>query len=74
MTLRSQETRAVIVGIETYGAGTPWELNGPALDACRFAGMTAGLVAEGVGTLGALQDFDATVAAMDRYEPAIDPA
>jgi sugar/nucleoside kinase (ribokinase family) len=44
------------------------------LDACRFASMTAGLVAEGVGTLGALQDFDATVAAMDRYEPAIDPA
>ena len=37
------------------------------LDACRFAGMAAGLVAEGVGTLGALQDFDATVAAMDRY-------
>jgi sugar/nucleoside kinase (ribokinase family) len=44
------------------------------LDACRFAGMTAGLVAEGVGTLGALQDFEATVAAMDRYAPAIEPA
>ncbi len=44
------------------------------LDACRFAGMTAGLVAEGVGTLGALQDFDATVAAMDRYGLAIEPA
>jgi sugar/nucleoside kinase (ribokinase family) len=44
------------------------------LDACRFAGMTAGLVAEGVGTLGALQDFDATVAAMDRYALAIEPA
>jgi len=43
------------------------------LEACRFAGMTAGLVAEGVGTLGALQDFEATVAAMDRYGPAIDP-
>jgi sugar/nucleoside kinase (ribokinase family) len=42
------------------------------LEACRFAGMTAGLVAEGVGTLGALQDFDATVAAMDRYEPAVE--
>ena len=37
------------------------------LEACRFAAMTAGLVAEGVGTLGALQDFDATVAAMARY-------
>jgi sugar/nucleoside kinase (ribokinase family) len=44
------------------------------LDACRFAGMTAGLVAEGVGTLGALQDFDATVAAMDRYPLAVEPA
>jgi sugar/nucleoside kinase (ribokinase family) len=43
------------------------------LDACRFAGMTAGLVAEGVGTLGALQDFDATEAAMNSYEPAIEP-
>jgi len=43
------------------------------LDACRFAGMTAGLVAEGVGTLGALQDFDATVAAMDRYPIAVEP-
>jgi sugar/nucleoside kinase (ribokinase family) len=41
------------------------------LDACRFAAMTAGLVAEGVGTLGALQDFDATVSAMDRYELAV---
>jgi sugar/nucleoside kinase (ribokinase family) len=43
------------------------------LDACRFAGMTAGLVAEGVGTLGALQDFEATVAAMDRYPVAVEP-
>ncbi|WP_340647267.1 PfkB family carbohydrate kinase [Phenylobacterium sp.] len=43
------------------------------LDACRFAGMTAGLVAEGVGTLGALQDFDATEAAMNSYELAIEP-
>lgn len=44
------------------------------LDACRFAAMTAGLVSEGVGTLGALQDFEATVAAMDRYELAVDLA
>ena len=43
------------------------------LDACRFAGMTAGLVAEGVGTLGALQTFEATKAAMDSYELAIEP-
>jgi sugar/nucleoside kinase (ribokinase family) len=43
------------------------------LDACRFAGMTAGLVAEAVGTLGALQDFDATVGAMARYEIAVEP-
>jgi sugar/nucleoside kinase (ribokinase family) len=40
------------------------------LDACRFAGMVAGLVAEGVGTLGALQGFDATVAAIERYAVA----
>lgn len=40
------------------------------LEACRFAAMTAGLVAEGVGTLGALESFDATLAAMDRYPPA----
>jgi sugar/nucleoside kinase (ribokinase family) len=44
------------------------------LDACRFAAMTAGLVAEGVGTLGALGDFDATLAAMDRYAVATQPA
>jgi sugar/nucleoside kinase (ribokinase family) len=44
------------------------------LDACRLACMTAGLVAEGVGTLGALQDFDATVAAMARYAPVVDAA
>ena len=44
------------------------------LDACRFAGMAAGLVAEGVGTLGALLDFDATVAAMTRYQVAVEPA
>ena len=41
-----------------------------ALEACRFAAMVAGLVAEGVGTLGALEGFDATVAAMGRYAPA----
>ena len=34
------------------------------LDACRFASMTAGLVAEGLATLGALVGFDETVAAM----------
>jgi sugar/nucleoside kinase (ribokinase family) len=39
----------------------------PPLDACRFASMTAGLVAEGLGTLGALVGFDETVRAMDLY-------
>jgi sugar/nucleoside kinase (ribokinase family) len=38
-----------------------------AQDACRFANMTAGLVAEGYGTLGALVGFDETVEAMRRY-------
>jgi sugar/nucleoside kinase (ribokinase family) len=37
------------------------------LEACRFANMTAGLVAEGFGTLGALVGFDATLEAMSRY-------
>ncbi|HLK26550.1 MAG TPA: PfkB family carbohydrate kinase [Caulobacteraceae bacterium] len=37
------------------------------LDACRFANMTAGLVAEGYATLGALEGFDETVEAMERY-------
>ena len=41
-----------------------------ALDACRFASMTAGLVASGVGTLGALVGFDETVAAMEAYTVA----
>jgi sugar/nucleoside kinase (ribokinase family) len=39
------------------------------LEACRFAGMTAGLVAEGVGTLGALRGFEETLTAMGRHEP-----
>ncbi len=39
------------------------------LEACRFAGMTAGLVAEGVGTLGALRSFEETRTAMERHEP-----
>jgi sugar/nucleoside kinase (ribokinase family) len=38
------------------------------LDACRFANMTAGLVAEGLGTLGALVGFDETVKAMETHE------
>jgi sugar/nucleoside kinase (ribokinase family) len=42
----------------------------PPLDACRFANMTAGLVAEGLGTLGALVGFDETVEAMRAYQPA----
>lgn len=40
------------------------------LDACRFASMTAGLVASGVGTLGALVGFEETVAAMRAYPVA----
>ncbi|MFC6016826.1 hypothetical protein ACFP2T_11485 [Plantactinospora solaniradicis] len=30
-------TRAVLVGVEEYAAGPAWRLDGPALDACRFA-------------------------------------
>lgn len=32
-----RHTRAVLVGIEEYAAGPDWRLDGPALDACRFA-------------------------------------
>ena len=38
------------------------------LDACRFANMTAGLVAEDLCTLGALVGFDETVAAMQTHD------
>jgi hypothetical protein len=31
------DTIAVVVGIEEYWAGREWRLDGPALDACRFA-------------------------------------
>ena len=31
------DTLAVVVGIEDYQAGKEWRLDGPALDACRFA-------------------------------------
>jgi sugar/nucleoside kinase (ribokinase family) len=44
------------------------------LDAARFANMTAGLVAEGFGTLGALVGFDETVEAMGRYAVAQEAA
>jgi hypothetical protein len=31
------QTRAIVVGIEQYSAGSSWKLNGPAADACKFA-------------------------------------
>jgi sugar/nucleoside kinase (ribokinase family) len=40
------------------------------LDALRFASMTAGLVSEGCGTLGGIEGFDETVAAMATHAPA----
>ncbi|MER5465557.1 tetratricopeptide repeat protein [Streptomyces sp. NPDC002668] len=36
------ETKAVVVGIEEYQIGKRWSLNGPALDACRFAAWLTG--------------------------------
>jgi vWA-MoxR associated protein C-terminal domain/Caspase domain len=33
----SADTIAIVVGIEDYEAGKEWRLDGPALDACRFA-------------------------------------
>src|SRR5262245_40453518 len=34
---QSQQTFAVLVGVESYAAGGEWNLDGPASDACRFA-------------------------------------
>ena len=31
------DTIAIVVGIEDYEVGKEWRLDGPALDACRFA-------------------------------------
>jgi hypothetical protein len=31
------DTMAIVVGVEEYQTGTRWRLDGPALDACRFA-------------------------------------
>ena len=42
MTVRPTDTLAVIVGVEQYAAGKPWGLDGPALDACRFAAWLTG--------------------------------
>jgi hypothetical protein len=36
------DTLALVVGVEAYAAGDGWSLDGPALDACRFAGWLAG--------------------------------
>jgi hypothetical protein len=36
-TAAPNSTRALIVGVEKYKAGSNWDLNGPALDVCRFA-------------------------------------
>jgi Effector-associated domain 2/Caspase domain len=35
-------TAALVVGIEKYAIGEAWDLNGPALDACRFADWLLG--------------------------------
>ncbi|MFF2101167.1 hypothetical protein [Streptomyces sp. NPDC058202] len=35
-------TLALVVGVEEYAAGSGWSLDGPALDACRFASWLTG--------------------------------
>jgi sugar/nucleoside kinase (ribokinase family) len=40
----------------------------PLIEACRFATATAALVAQGLGTLGKLESFEATLAFM-RHAP-----
>jgi sugar/nucleoside kinase (ribokinase family) len=44
------------------------------VEAARFATATAALVAQGLATLGNLESFDATEAAMRRMIPAEEPA
>lgn len=36
------DTLALVVGVEAYAAGGGWSLDGPALDACRFAAWLTG--------------------------------
>jgi sugar/nucleoside kinase (ribokinase family) len=44
------------------------------IEAARFATATAALVAQGLATLGKLESFDATLAAMHQMTPAEEPA
>jgi sugar/nucleoside kinase (ribokinase family) len=44
------------------------------VEAARFATATAALVAQGLATLGKLESFDATLAAMRQMTPAEEPA
>jgi hypothetical protein len=47
------DTLAIVVGIEEYVAGKEWRLDGPALDACRFARLltTRGVPADRITLL-----------------------
>jgi hypothetical protein len=36
MTANPQKTYALVVGLEQYAAGSKWDLDGPASDACKF--------------------------------------
>ncbi|WP_143674546.1 MULTISPECIES: VMAP-C domain-containing protein [Streptomyces] len=53
MTLLPSGTRAVVVGVERYDIGSRWGLDGPAADACRFAGWltSCGVPAENITLL-----------------------
>jgi vWA-MoxR associated protein C-terminal domain/vWA-MoxR associated protein middle region 0/Caspase domain len=42
VTVRPADTLALVVGVERYDAGEKWGLDGPALDACRFATWLTG--------------------------------
>jgi NACHT domain/Caspase domain len=70
------ETMAVVVGIEEYQTGIAWRLDGPALDACRFARWlcTRGVPADRVTLLVSPQPANAaevtTQAADFRSMPA----
>ena len=57
---------AVICGVVSAALNRGWE----PLEACRFATATAAQVAQGLATLGKLESFEATQAAMNAARTA----
>ncbi|TKS96335.1 caspase family protein [Streptomyces lasalocidi] len=70
------DTLAVVVGVEAYAAGGGWSLDGPALDACRFAGWLTerGVPADQVTLLLAPLERNAPAVAAAAGEVPVRPA